>query len=125
MHSAEQCAGRQCGIVQPDLAEFAGLVDRRQYGDGEPRGILEHQKQADAVLHRAAVARVGCDDQDVSQMRIADKELGAGEGETAARLARRQCHAGGVPSQVGLGPGEGRLRCARCNLRQPLPALHR
>ena len=125
MHLAEQGRGRQRHIIEPDLAQFAGLVDRRQQCDGEPGGVLRHQEQADPVLHRAAVAGARGDDEDIGQMRVADKELGTGEGKACLGLARREGDAGRVPAQRRLGPGERRLLLAGSDARQPFAALRR
>jgi hypothetical protein len=58
-------------------------------------------------------------------MRIADEQLGSRQGVAAARFMRPQRNTGGVPTQIGLGPGEGRLRTTTDDLRQPLAALRR
>src|ERR1700730_13458511 len=70
---AEKCASRQRDIVEPDLAQLPGVVDRRQYCEGEPGGIPRHQEQADAILHCAAVAGARRNHENVGEMRIADK----------------------------------------------------
>ena len=122
---AEQRAGRQPYIVEPQLAGFAGLIDRGQQGHAQAGRVLRHQKQADAVLHRAAVACASRDDDDIGQMRVGDKHLRARQREPAACLARARGDPGGVPARVRLGPGERRLGLAGGDARQPLAALCR
>ena len=91
----------------------------------DARRVPRHQKEADAVLHRAAVAGARGDDQDVGKMRVADKELGAGERKAAGRFARREGDARGIPAQSRLGPGERRLFLAGGDPRQPFRLLGR
>ncbi len=58
-------------------------------------------------------------------MRVADEQLGAGQGEAAAVSRAGSGDAGGVPAQRRLGPGERGLGLAGGDPRQPFPALRR
>ena len=106
---AEQRGLRHGHVVEPQLAEFAGLVDRRQHLDAEPDSVLRHDKKTDAVFHGAAVAGARRDDDDVGEMRVRNEHLAARQRETAGTAARRHHDAGRVPARIRLGRRQGRL----------------
>ena len=87
------------------------------FGRREPLGAALDQEAADDAVE------LGPDHREVSDRRVGDPHLGAGEPVAARRLLRARHHRAGIGAVIGLGQAEAADDLARCELRQILLAL--